>query len=668
MLLFLQNRQSGRSDCMKQFYLSAVLGFAALGLCAENPLGMPEYKQTLKLEFRTPDEAQKAELKKLELPDGKKIAFSTRWDDTNNRHLKMAQTLAGRGFKGNFYLYHFHNRGVDRTVPESILKLGSALGSHTVDHPDLPSLLPSGIFRQILDLRVQEESVYNTCVTAFVLPYCSYSTRFKDHVPHLIGEVLKRSGHFGGPEPWGDVAKRFGLEPAFWYGSFLFGINDSNPSPALFEQRLARGLKTIAGNQWKTGPHLTLGLHTWQSNEGFKVLDGIFQKHAGKPDWWYCNENEYLAYRYQFFHTGIRKTGVEGTTAVFELTRIAAPELGHNIPLTVKVEGAPLSASLDSRPLRTADGMLALPHDAKRMVPVEVELVRFDGASASPAKLSKLSGTVRMAFREKENALDFSFVPGDPKKKIENISLILRLPPAWKTGVKRRVLPVSEGEISASFPLGERDARSSFQTGDYDFYLQADLLEGGVPKRLHAVMKVNRDSALPGSPRDNVLAVGPLPSGTLTPELLAKFSMPSAKLADFGTKAIETWHPASAGKSQAAPALNLTSPDRNWNREAAEFRKKQNGEFAFVMEFETPSARECNLLLNQWNAKQVSAIFINGKSYEFKRPCPFRSLAGRNRVILVYPVAKNRAPSTQMASVSEGNSLFEHVKFVPVER
>ena len=57
---------------MKRFYFSVVLGLAALGLCAENPLRMPEYRQSLKLEFRTPEEARKAELKKMELPDGKK--------------------------------------------------------------------------------------------------------------------------------------------------------------------------------------------------------------------------------------------------------------------------------------------------------------------------------------------------------------------------------------------------------------------------------------------------------------------------------------------------------------------------------------------------------------------------------------------------------------------
>ena len=130
---------------------------------------MPEYSQTLRVTFKTPEEARKAELKKLELPGGKKLAFSTRWDDTNNRHLKMAQTLAAQGYKGTFYLYDFLNEQSDRTVPAEILKLGSSLGSHTVDHQDLPGLLPAGIFYQILEQRIREEAAYDTCVTAFVL-------------------------------------------------------------------------------------------------------------------------------------------------------------------------------------------------------------------------------------------------------------------------------------------------------------------------------------------------------------------------------------------------------------------------------------------------------------------------------------------------------------------
>lgn len=652
---------------MNRICLSALLGLLTLGLSAGNPLGMPEYSQTLRVTFKTPEEARKAELKKLELPGGKKLAFSTRWDDTNNRHLKMAQTLAAQGYKGTFYLYDFLNEQSDRTVPAEILKLGSSLGSHTVDHQDLPGLLPAGIFYQILEQRIREEAAYDTCVTAFVLPYTSCSTRFRDHVSHLIGDILKRSGHFGGPEPWGDAAGRYGLGQNEWFGSFMFGINDRNPSPELFEKGVARGLKNLKTPDWKGGPHLTLGLHTWQSDDGFRVLDGILKQHGNNPDWWYCNENEYLAYRYQFFHTNIRKKSVDGSTAVFEITRIAAPELGHDIPLTVQTGGDAVSAMLNSRPLPVStNGIFALPHDDNRKIPVAVELVRFTGATPAPARLTELSGTVQMAFREQENRIDFSLIPADPAGKFENVSLILRLPPAWKEGVRRMIPPSAAGKISASFPLGVRDPRPGFRDGDYHFYLQADLLCNGVPKRLHAVMTIRRETGRTASPRDNALAVGPLPAGTFTPELLARLSMPSAPLNGFGAKSIEKWHPVLSG-DRAAPSLSPVSADESWKPEAEEFRKKQKGEFAFALEFDSPAAEPYNLLLNLWNADQISAIYINGKPYKFKRPCPFVSVAGRNRVVLVYPVAKNRTPATQMVSVARGDNMFDHVKFLPVD-
>lgn len=650
---------------VKRYWLLLFCLFS-LGLFAENPLGMPEYSQILEVSFKTVEDAQKAELEKLELPDGRKIAFSTRWDDTNDRHLKMARTLAGRGWKGTFYLYEFQNKQSDQAVPAEILKLGSSLGSHTVDHPDLPGLLPSGIFYQILDLRVREEAAYNTCVTAFVLPYTSCSTRFQDHVPQMIGDILKRSGHFGGPEPWGNVAERYGLSRTMWFGSFLFGINDRRPSPELFQKGLARGLKALQDKKWKAGPHITLGLHTWQNNEGFRVLDSIFEEYGGNPDWWYCNENEYLAYRYQFFHTGIRKKSVNGRTAVFEITRIAAPELGHNIPLSVKTDGKVVSAVLDSMPLNISDGIFSLPHDRSRMVPVEVELVRFAGNSPETVRLTKFPASVQMAFHERENRIDFSFIPADSSAKFQNVSLVLRLPPAWKDGVKRVTLPVVKEKAVVSFPLGAQDLRSGFGEGDYHFYLQADMLCNGIPKRIHAVMTVKRDMERTDAPRDNAYAVGPLAAGTFTSVLLEKLSSPSADLTDFGVKSIEKWHPAPRG-DRATPALSPVLEDGRWKKEAEEFRRKQNGEFAFVLEFESPSAERYHLLLNLWNAKQISAIYINGRAYQFRRPCPFTSLAGRNRIVLVYPVAKNRTPSTQMVSVSKGTSMFDHVKFVPVE-
>ncbi len=53
---------------MNRICLSALLGLLTLGLFAGNPPGMPEYSQTLRIKFKTPEETRKAELRKPELP------------------------------------------------------------------------------------------------------------------------------------------------------------------------------------------------------------------------------------------------------------------------------------------------------------------------------------------------------------------------------------------------------------------------------------------------------------------------------------------------------------------------------------------------------------------------------------------------------------------------
>ena len=107
---------------------------------------------------------------------------------------------------------------------------------------------------------------------------------------------------------------------------------------------------------------------------------------------------------------------------------------------------------------------------------------------------------------------------------------MLRLPPAWKDGVKRVTLPVVKEKAVVSFPLGAQDLRSGFGEGDYHSYLQADMLCNGIPKRIHAVMTVKRDMERTDAPRDNAYAVGPLAAGTFTSVLLEKLSSPSADL------------------------------------------------------------------------------------------------------------------------------------------
>ena len=134
----------------------------------ENPLGFPEYLQTITVKYASAEAAEKAKLTFPLLPEEQEIAFSTRWDDVNYRHLKMAQLLKKHGMKGTFFLT-LPDAKYYRNIGEKLLENGCAIGSHTISHPSLPTLIPNEAFRQMMLIRPELESNLNTCVVAFVL-------------------------------------------------------------------------------------------------------------------------------------------------------------------------------------------------------------------------------------------------------------------------------------------------------------------------------------------------------------------------------------------------------------------------------------------------------------------------------------------------------------------
>ena len=124
----------------------------------ENPLGFPEYLQTVTVQYASAEAAEKAKLTFPGLPEEQEIAFSTRWDDVNNRHLKMAELLRRHGMKGTFFLTRPGNRNYYRNIGEKLLGNGCAIGSHTISHPSLPNLIPNEAFRQMMLIRPKLES------------------------------------------------------------------------------------------------------------------------------------------------------------------------------------------------------------------------------------------------------------------------------------------------------------------------------------------------------------------------------------------------------------------------------------------------------------------------------------------------------------------------------
>ena len=129
------------------FYLFAAFVSSATALSAATD---DIYSQCISAKFDSPADAQKSAAEILPYPDGRKIAFSTRWDDTNPRHLATAQMLSKRGMFATCYLvgYGFQNPETLAMV-RGVLELGGAIGSHTLTHPHLENFIPNEFFGEI---------------------------------------------------------------------------------------------------------------------------------------------------------------------------------------------------------------------------------------------------------------------------------------------------------------------------------------------------------------------------------------------------------------------------------------------------------------------------------------------------------------------------------------
>ena len=113
-----------------------------------------------------------------------------------------------------------------------------------------------------------------------------------EDAPHLIGDCIVRSGYQVQAALWSDNDEKYSLPKGSLLSSHLFNINDRNPKEDLFVKGVS---KALAAQEKDSVAHMTLGVHSWQSDAGFKELERILKKHK-RTDFWYCTQNEYAAY------------------------------------------------------------------------------------------------------------------------------------------------------------------------------------------------------------------------------------------------------------------------------------------------------------------------------------------------------------------------------------
>ncbi len=605
---------------MKRFYL-LLLSISAIFVSQLHSRTNDDiYSQSISVEYSSAEDAKKATAKILQFPNDKKIAFSTRWDDTNTRHLLTAQMLAKHNMFASCYLVGDKFNEQQKNIFDEVLKIGGSIGAHTLSHPHLGTLMQNEIFREIALERPILESTFDTNVVGFVLPYMTYSSPLDNNVKHYIALSIINAGYRVCPEVTLNFNTRYSLKKSEMLSSFTFNVNDRNPDRNLMLKRIENGRKKITKG---FEPHITLGIHSWHNDTAREKLGTLIDE-VKSDDFWFCNENDYVAYRTHFLKSKIVKIATKGNIAIFELRRIAATYIGSDIPISITFSNSPKSVKIGGSEITSKNGIYNIEHYCDRKIPQKIDMIKFQENSDKIIESNKFKG-LKFSFnfnRIKEEVV--LKVGGSSYKNVTNFRIRWVVPPSYKTPVdtllynnqKETTLLLSPNKVEQGYP-------EVFSIGDMIVMAQCDFILDNKPSRVWLICESKREIPNTHSTRDNVKHLGDFDASLNNPNIFAEISKPNNPLKKFAN-------------------LDWTKKNDKKLREfVVDFdgfklmKKYANSEMSYLLcaDFIAPNSGNFDLYLSSRFAKEV---YLNGEKIEnlkFKTSIKMRK--GDNRILVV---------------------------------
>ena len=568
------------NNLIKTLLCSLPVFFAAFSSQAVPAHAIPEYQLKVAVECDSPAAAASADLKILPLPPGKSVAFSCRWDDSNFQNKKMKKLMTKYGYKGTFYLCRFSPKFNAEVMPE-LCKDGCTIGNHTMNHLPMTHLTANGIHYEILQLRMLYEDASNQTINAFIFPFGKYASKFDPQIPHILASALRRSGMLGGAD---NPMYKLGQLP----GNEFFSTEGCNVSPGdrnTSTERFDSHVKRFTPQPGKTA-HMTLGVHVWHSEADFLKLEESLKKYAHRPDWWYCNENEYNAYAYMTKHVKVVNKELKGNTAVFTLNFPCPEFLGSTVPLWAECGGK----NIEIRHTRKMPGLICL--------------ANADGTAAKfPGLSAKISYTAANKVR-----LDIN----NQGEELTDVKILWRLPTDFAEETLYLALDRIKGKFAQEWSVTPNPAWKSH--GSRLTAVQIDFTRGGSGGRVWA-------SLLREIQPDNPFGVKFSCLGkTLDDKQIAQLALPGANIEGVKLAAVPQ------GINFRTGVFMLPGKERNKNGITA------------VMDFN--GGKKMTL---QTNLPDDSRIYCNGKLLELRKSSvSFDAPAGKCRLLI--QTGKSRSP------------------------
>lgn len=617
--------------------LLQAIGLIGTTAWAQGPTPAAErsYTQTLRLQFASPADAQAAELEITPVPDGKDWAVSARWDDSRKDNVQMARLMEKHGWPGTFFLNATGTKEnwIGQDYVQSLLATGSDIGGHSQTHDVLTALKPNEMFYDILANRIEKEDQADRPLNTFAFPFGRFESAGDPRVQQAMILAFLATGYHH------SVYDKFVTDsPTLENGEVSVSLATRPGDRDVDEKRYTKLIDSMMANRQalQVDTHcFYIGIHVSYRDQGWNDIEQVLSKYAHREDWWYGTLTQYAAYALQRSRATLEKTGVNGNTATWRITRPVPAVLGAVIPMTVSVQGGDLQqvAAFDGSCDRldpSGRTLLNLGPPAGQPIPTTVQA--FDNQDNRPAPATQqnpstvLSGHLYCNEAQQALTLTLTNVSGTT---LDHIDLTWRLPPMYATNVASgRVDSLGASEsIEVTYPLGENRPEDFLSEGEPYFAVECDIPHGGRLDRVWATTRL----AASGSPLkvgDTGQMLGPLPASDPTPLSVADLSKPDTPIVDLGDDPWMKWFTANQAdrRRYTGDRVMLYQDDKGWNKRMSS-TVNQPRDFLVAINFDLSEASDLQLD----SELQVTEVFLNGDTPD---PQSLRGKAGVNRMIL----------------------------------
>lgn len=587
--------------------LAIALPLLAWPALAENPMEFREYRQEFTIAFESAVHAESAALSLQPLPAEYELAYSSRWDDSNDKHLKTHAIMMAHAIRGTFFLTDWGNA----QIMKQLLEGGCSIGLHTISHPVLPALNSYEHFHQYMENRICLETVSQSPVNSQVLPFCNWWAP-EPMVPQSIGWAMRATGVISAPDVmFPNREREMGYPENCLAQSRFIAPGDLNPDLERFDREMKAALADKRNLSLQ--PSISMAMHSWHTPEGLVNLDKAYASVANNPKWWYCNQNDFGAYRYEALNCRIATRRDDNKLHV-SISRMEPFELGANVPLWIAVENATPTA-IDGAGASLHGSRIELPHDRAHRLPSVYGRTDSRGESAQ-IPFAKM--TLRHPAANEWTA-QFNTSDGLP---VENLTFTFRFPAAWDRPTLRQDAGTTGAIAVSAWQKGRKDGMY-YRYGRPYYAVQADFVRNDVRYRLYAEL---REDAEPGLP----LTIGDAAQYYIQPETpdMAAISRPENNPLALG---LTRQHP--GGKPNSVPGV--LSP--------SQMNADKWGKYGYlaIAQFRPIAPGKLTVVSTASDPHMGSEIWLNGEKITFNdRKAQITPRDGDNRLAIRSPLGR----------------------------